>query len=1120
MIAREEAAVSVMRDGRWRIELLGGLRVTRGGAAGQSAGATVARFPTQKTALLLAHLAFYVDREHSRGVLTDLLWPDADLPAGCNSLSQALFSLRRALRTPGTQAPSILLADRHSVRLNPDAVTTDVAEFEAALQAVRCAGEREVRHASLTAAVERYAGPLLAGYHDSWILLERERLAEAYFGALRQLIAALEATGDPGSALQYAYGGVRSDPLREEAHHELIRLQFALDQPAAALRQYHELERLLRDELDDTPSPATRALVRDLTARVDLSPAPPARPHLPAPLTRFFGREDEIAQLGALLRRNVSPPASLETQRQTAEAGGEPSTMPRLVTLTGPGGSGKTRLALTVAERVAEAWSGAVFFAPLVDHGEPSHVSDAIRDALGLPRTPGVEPLEQVVAALSRRPTLLLLDNFEHLLEEGAPLIGTLLQGAPMLTLLVTSRRRLDLSGEREFPVAPLPVPVEAEPGARWPSSLMNCPSVQLFVDRARAVCLDFRVTEENAAAVAAVCARLEGIPLALELAAARASVLSPAEMVPRLERRFDFLVSGRRDAEARHRTLHAAIDWSYRLLTPELQRFFARLCVFRGGWTLGAAEAVCDEARALEFLEQLRAASLGIAEERGGETRFRMLETLREFAREQLAPQELAALQRRHAEYYLALAEEGDRELWGPGYEAWTERLTTEHDNLRAALAWSRDDPHAAEIGLRLVAALWWFWHVRDHVREGRGWIEGALAKAEESCRPAGRPHGEAWRVLATPADGVAGGATNAAPWPGYAAARAKALCGLGEFAWVWGEQPHARTLLKKSIALFREVGEGPDLSFALSIFTQVARALSDGRTARWAAEEAVAVGRRAAEGWALPFAFYVLAQTLHDRGEYAAARAAYQESLALSRAIGNPWLCLPPTYGLGQLARDEGDLEAARSWMEESLGLARRLKANFHIGNRLRDLGAVLLKQGDDRQAEEMFAESLVLSEELGAPSRVAESLDLLARVALARCDTERARSLLIESLSRWRQLGDRLNTAGILRALADLAQAEQAWACAARLLAAAEALRETTGAPTAPARRARLERAVADLRAALGEEAFAAAWEAGRKTSLEQLLADLFPRPSSHPPPDDVWRPGANDCRTDLP
>ena len=786
---------------------------------------------------------------HPREVLSTLLWPEHTPKAGRNSLNTALSSLRRQLEPPSVPAGSVIVTDYFSVWLNPDAVTTDVAGLEAALQSEKQASSDEERTQWLITAVELYRGELLPGFYDEWIEQERTRLEEAYLQALDRLTACLRRMNDFDRALHYARRAVKADPLREGAHQILMRLYADAGQPAAALEQYRELERLLKENLNSTPSAATRALAREISERerehsafalsseqlsvssnqkaegrrrgrlrptkeekqqVTLSSPPPAvsrqspapilqfplanhqpftinhQPStigsLPLQFTRFFGREKEIARLRAMLLSDAT----------------------RLLTLTGPGGSGKTRLAIEVGETLRSEFSGGVWFVPLADIADPHLILGNVRDTLQLPRSAEVEPLDQVAYALSRQPALLILDNVEHLLgklgnwetekfEEAtfpnfpisqSPqlIIRTLLERVPTLTCLVTSRQRLDIEGERAVSLSPLPTPTLQEysgvrvfqysgndlttqtpehPNTRTPEYLMSFSSVQLFVDRAQAVLSDFQITKRNAPTVAALCERLEGIPLAIELVATWAQTLTVGQMLSRLSRRFDLLVSRRKDLPERHRALWATVEWSYHLLSPELRQFFARLSVFRGGWTLEAAEAVCRDAgmqgyrdaslhpcipASLDALRQLCERSLVIAEDVDGEMHYRLLETLREFGAEQLTAEtsptpllskegkgEVAALSQQHANYFLSLAEKAEPHLFGAEQMTWLNRLEREHDNLRAALAWSlRFSPEfrvlsaecsdsglstqhsALEIALRLAGALYRFWFRR----------------------------------------------------------------------------------------------------------------------------------------------------------------------------------------------------------------------------------------------------------------------------------------------------------------------------------------------------------------------------------------------------------------------
>src|SRR5438128_2201258 len=541
---KSDGSVRMRVEPRWRIEMIGGLRAVRGETV-------VTRFRTQNSALLLAHLALSGaggprrQRSLLREELANKLWPESDPQASRTSLRHALSLVRRVLEPYGVPSGAVLIADRTTVRLNPDAVTTDVAEFEAALQAAVQAPNHKERTRCLAQAVNLYQGELLAGYYEPWVLEEQGWLTERYFGALAQLLALLEQAGELGAAVEYARRGVHADPLREEAHRDLMRLLVATGQPAAALRQYEELERLLARDLADEPSDEVRALaaaIREQTAGASTSngvepplPPIPSTPvgNLPLPLDRFFGRCTEMARLIRLLR----PPMADETRDEELF---DESLPPRLVTLTGPGGSGKTRLALEVARRLRQRWQGAVWFVPLQGLAPLTSLSEGgvgmrpplleeVRDALRLPRSPGADPLEQVAAALAEQPALLILDNFEHLVEGGAPLVQALLQRVATLTILVASRRRLNLPGEQEVAVPPLPTPVV---GGEWTmdgatrvesasltadhSLLATVASVQLFVDRAQAARPGFQLDPRNAADVAQLCARLEGIPLAI----------------------------------------------------------------------------------------------------------------------------------------------------------------------------------------------------------------------------------------------------------------------------------------------------------------------------------------------------------------------------------------------------------------------------------------------------------------------------------------------------------------------------------------------------------------------------------------------------------------------------
>ena len=1044
----------------WKIEMFGRLSV-------RQADRVITRFQTQKTAALFAYLAYFTARRHPREELVERFWPEAEPEAGRMSLRTALASLRRQLEPPGVPSGSVLVADRASVHLNPAAVSVDVAQFQVALQAAAKRASEE-QAPLLAEAVEIYQGDLLPGFYEDWVLSERERQADAYLGALRQLTRLLAQARDFHRALEYARRAVSADPLREEAHRNLMRLYVAVGRPAAALQQYAEMECLLREKLGVEPSEATRALAQELQAGVPRnaiervvreaaepnesasaaplpplpSSAPPApiAPRLPLQFTRFFGREPEVDQLLSLLLP------------------GDPAS--RLLTLTGPGGTGKTRLAIEIANRLQERFANAVWFVPLADLTDARLIGEAILDALRLEGAPNTDPLEQAIGFLQPRPALLVLDNFEQLVETGSLVVKTLLAQTPLLTCLVTSRQRLDIGGERELALPPLPIP----DSTGTPERLLALPSVALFVDRAQAHRPDFQVTRGNAAAVAALCRRLEGIPLALELTAAWAQMLTPAQMLERLMHRFDLLVSRRKDMEERHRSLHAAIEWSYLMLPPDLQRFFARLSVFRGGWTIEAAQAVCGPppvplptregelrsrvipfptsftshtrmgneglgAGALDSLLQLQERSLLVAEEAAGEMRFRLLETLREFAGDQLSEEDYGETIRRSIAYYLALAEESATKLRGREEAVWLDRLEREHDNFRAALEACLHDPKGVERGLQLAGALGQFWIDRGHLREGGEWYARILAHSGAE-----------------------------APTP----ARARALHAAGGLAINRGDGDAAERLYEESLEIYAGLGELAGKARVLNSIGWIAQQYSQ-----------------------------------FDRAE-----RLYQESLEIYRAQNDTYGIANTLSNLGWLALSRNEIDQARALQEEALVLRKSLGDRSGIGNCLRRLGSIAAIQGDPAEAVALFSESLKIARELSNKPDMIVSLLNLAVLERERENEAPAIAALTEGLELSWELGDSYMIYRALEQTIHLAVRKGQPERAARLLGAISG--EEMVDPEEASYRAERERALAAAQEALAADAFQAAFAAGRAmTELEAVACALdYLRPSPSP------------------
>jgi predicted ATPase/transcriptional regulator with XRE-family HTH domain len=806
------------------------------------------------------------------------------------------------------------------------------------------------------------------------------------------------------------------------------------------VRQSPRLEtlRLLADalELDATERAGLIAAARPEVASAP-APGAAARARVvapPLPPTSLVGREREVAAVCALLRR--------------AEG--------RLVTISGPGGVGKTRLAQGVAAALAADFSGVAWveLAPLRD---PALAPGAVAHALGVPEGGERSATDALIAAIGERDLLLVLDNCEHVLP-AMPAIGLLLAACPRLVVLATSRARLRLRGEREFPLGPLALPAVAGADSVPLAGLAGVAAVRLFVERAQAVQPEFAFTEDNASAVAAICRRLDGLPLALELAAAWAKMLPPAALLTRLEERLPLLAGGARDLPPRQRTMGDAIAWSHELLSPAEQRLFRRLAVFDGGFGLDAAEAVAGADGGPALVDDVAAlldhSLLQRIEGPGGEPRFRMLETIREYGLERLAASgEGDPVRDAHAAYCLHLAESAEVGMQGTEQVRWLDRLEADHDNLRAALCWLPARGQVEE-ALRLAGAVWFFRWIRGYHAESRAQYETLLSLPAASERTV---------------------------------ARAKALNGLGVTALSLGDRDLAVASHEEALAIGRMRGDETVEAFSLAC---LAAAVGDRARHDALASESLALSRKRGDRWGIQMALGLLAFGALQRNDTSRAENLYGESLAIERGLGVRWPTALTLDSLGWLALECGDDRRARALFEEALTLMDEIGDRRDRPDALAGLGRALLRQGDLAGAVSRYEESLVLAREIGEQQGVALALFWLGHARWKQGDLDAAEPLLRQALERYDAMELLANVAACLEALAIVAAARDETERAARLFGASVGLQQRIGAPIP--RPDRFETAAEFIPESPLDRA---ACDAGRALSREQAVAEAL-------------------------
>lgn len=1082
-----------------RIQLLGDFQISVNSRAIANQD-----WPLRKARSLMQLLALAPGHQRSGEQVIESLWPGTEPEKALNSLHRTLYVVRRVLepeRANGAASSYLIWQDDRLVLGPPDSLWIDVDAFES-----ECAAARQTKDPHLyTSALALYTGDLLPeqGYErwERWVSERREQLRAAYLKLLKEAAQLYLARRDILPAIDVLENLTARDPFQEDMQRELMRVYAISGQRYQAIRQYQRLRSILRKEWHASPEDATTALFQEIRAgrvaldpqhmvRLEVTVQPPAPTrvldkhltNLPTHTAPFIGRSQESEHMRDLLKTT------------------------RLLTLIGPGGSGKTRLAEQVAGTVLEMYPDGVWLVELAALIEADLLPQAVATTLGLQSQGKGAWLETLVQALQDKQILLVLDNCEHLLKDCADLVNTLLQACPRLTVLATSRRALHIQEEKTWSIPLLRVP---DP-ERLPAfdELLSYDAIQFFLERANALHAALPLTPLNAPAIVHICHRLDGIPLAIELAARRTQIASVNQIMLRLDDCFAALAPGKRGTLSPHQTLQAAIDWSYKLLTPTEQLLFRRLSVFHGGWQLEEAEQVCSDepirqAEVLGLLEELADWSLIVVERNQEDIRYHFLEIIRQYSVQQCrASGEEGSLRERHASCYLHLAETAEPELTGPNQESWFERLASENDNLRAALRWACE--HNAVYAVRMVAALWRFWHRRGYLSEG-------LAHAQE--------------VLALHVDES----------PSTQLARARALAGSGVLVYLLGDLSQSLALYESALALFRQLGEKSGIVGVLNSMGMMAQYRGEHERALAIYQEALVLCRELGDVWRTGVVLNNLGTLLKDQGRYREAMPLAEESLACFRQVGdldstagllnNVAVLLlaqgefdratrlfeealvqlrqqqdklggiEPLQNLAMAAQRQGHYERARGFLQEAMVLSREIQDEWGLAIELQILGLCAFGEGAFQEADECYQECLGLQRKLEYKQGIATVLVSLGNLRVAQNNPREARALYAEGLLLCQQTHDQAGLAAVLEGLACLAAEMDRADQAGRFFAAAAALRRETGAILPPCEQPLHEQRLEQMRTTLGDAAWEQAWQAGAALPLERVIAEAL-------------------------
>ena len=1072
---RERATTATMEFG-----ILGPLEVRNGGG--------LVRVPGAKERALLADLLVHAGRVVAADRLVEDLWGDQPPGNPANTLQGRVSALRRAL---GPAGAGLVVTRPPGYVLEVDAERVDAGRFEGLVAAAgRATGAAAAR--LLEEALGLWRGAALVEFADQpWAQVEAARLEELRLVATEGLVELRLAAGGQAGVVAELEGLVAEHPTRERLRGLLMLALYRSGRQADALGVYQATRTVLAEELGIDPSPELQRLHRAILVQdPTLDAAAPERDvprhNLPERLTSLVGREQELRDAAKLVEQQ------------------------RLVTVVGPGGAGKTSLAVALAERLVAGHPDGVWLVELAALRDPALLAEVVAVTLGLgeeaagPGIPLPAPAERLASFAADKAMLLVLDNCEHLVGACAELVGRLLQAGPRVRILATSREVLGVPGEVVWPIPPLAVPDPAEAGdqAAAPEALVGYDAVRLFVERATSADPGFVLDAASGPAVAELCRRLDGLPLAIELAAARVRALPPVELAARLQDRFRLLAGGARTLDPRQQTLRATVDWSWELLKDPDRRLLRRLSVFSGGWTIAAAETVCagdglEPGDVLDGLFRLVDRSLVVAA--GGDpARFAMLETLRAYGVERLAEAgEAAAVAARHTAWCLALAEQAAAHRTArPGLR----RVEADYDNLRAALdrAVAAPDPDTA---LRLAAALGWYWWT-DRTLEGRQLLAGALALADG--QPPTPQLARALQAAAmlevslTPSAATAEAARRSQELferfeDRSGAAFSKLLLAFTELQRVGPGEDGAR-LVEEAEATFVDLGDPWGEAFAGRArfsFESYQRGLS--AAAEQAGQRALAQFGALGDQWGLAQTHFSLAEIAKGRGDLDGAVGSYEGALAAARDGGPLYVVLASLVGLGSLLALRGDDVRAAALHAEAAALFRRTGQRRGFAHLYNELGGLARIRGDLERARQLHREALPIVRELVGWS-VPHTLAQLACAEARLGDLDAAEAHLAEAAGLLQAVPQPGTAASVLLGAALVAIGRDRPEEAARLLAATDAVRERSDFAAVGAERQEADLAADAVRARLDPDALAAAQADGRAQAAEDVLRDL--------------------------